>query len=91
MQAQGIEAIAPDLLSARPEYPLQVEMTPLPPKKRSKNAERAAADAAQPGAARGDLNAQPGAVQDQIIDQPGAVQDYSIAQPSTVQDDFIAL
>ena len=32
-QAQGIEAIAPDLLSTRPEYPLQVEMTPMPPTK----------------------------------------------------------
>ena len=69
-QAQGIEAVAPDLLSARPEYPLQVEMTPLPPKKRSKNAE---------GAAQGDLSAQPGAVQEQATAQPSAVQDDFIA------------
>ena len=33
----------------RPEYPLQVEMTPLPPQKRTKKAVGAAA-AVQPGA-----------------------------------------
>jgi len=49
LQAQGIESISPLLLSMRPEYPLQVEMTPLPPQKRTKKAVGAAA-AVQPGA-----------------------------------------
>ena len=55
VQAQGIEAIAPDLLATRPEYPLQVEMTPLPPNKRSKNAAGTAAAAAQPDAEQEDF------------------------------------
>ena len=46
LQAQGIEAIAPDLLGARPEYPLQVDMTPLPAPKRSRPADAAEASAA---------------------------------------------
>ena len=102
MQAQGIEAIPPDLLSARPEYPLQVEMTPLPPQKRSRTAEGAAAAAAQPsavqedpvaepGAVQVDPVAQPGAVQTDLAEQPGAKQRDPIAHPGAVQDEFIAL
>ena len=79
-QAQGIEAIAPDLLSTRPEYPLQVEMTPMPPKKRSRSAEGATAAATQRVATAGIVAAQPGAAQDDLV-----------AQPSDVQEDFIAL
>lgn len=90
-QAQGIEAIAPDLLSTRPEYPLQVEMTPLPPKKRSRSTVGAAAAAVQPAATQDIVTAQPGAVQDVATAQPGAVQDDLDAQPGALQDDFIAL
>ena len=46
LQAQGIEAIPPDLLGARPEYPLQVDMTPLPAPKRSRPAGAAEAGGA---------------------------------------------
>lgn len=46
-QAQGIESISPDMLAMRPEYPLQVEMTPMPMNKRRKTAQDAAAQVPQ--------------------------------------------
>ena len=64
MQAQGIGAIPPDLLSIRPEYPLQIEMTPLPAKKRSKRAEGAEASSPVYDGATG---THASAVQDEFI------------------------
>ena len=46
-QAQGIESVPPDVLAMRPEYPLQVEMTPMPMNKRRKTAQDAAAQTLQ--------------------------------------------
>jgi hypothetical protein len=43
VQAQGIESVPPDMLAMQPEYPLQVEMTPMPLNKRRKKAQDVAA------------------------------------------------
>ena len=91
-QAQGIEAITPNLLSRRLKYPLQVKMSPMPLKGCNKSAEDAATAAAQNAnvAEQGVIIDQPEAVKTVITAQPGAVQDDLVAQPAAAQHDLIA-
>ena len=95
-QAQGIESITPDMLAMRPEYPLQVEMTPMPMNKRRKTAQDAAAQLPQVSAKGAQLPQAP-ANGAQLPQAPanGAHLPQALAQggqlPQVPQHEFIAL